>query len=192
MYVDKQERLTGLFEAVLNVLDPQPTREGLEDTPERAAKAWLDYTKGYQQDPADILKAFEDGADGYTGMVVVKRIPFYSHCEHHLAPIFGNVSVGYIPNGRIIGLSKMPRLVEVFARRLQVQERLTTQIAAAMYDHFNPAFVGVHVEARHFCMEARGVCKPGETTTRMFRFMPGMGTEAKAAMVSEFNFNLKG
>lgn len=188
----KQERLAGLFESMLAVIDPEPTRGGLEDTPDRAAKAWLEYTKGYHQDPADVLKAFEDGADGYTGMVVVKNIPFYSSCEHHLAPIFGTASVGYIPNGRIIGLSKMPRLVEVFARRLQVQERLTTQIAGAMYDHFNPTFVGVHIEARHFCMEARGVCKPGATTTRMFRFMPGMGPEAKTAMVHEFNFNLKG
>ena len=139
-------------------------REGLNETPVRVAKAWEFWTSGYDQDPADVLKVFEDGADGYDEMVAVVDIPVYSKCEHHLADIFGRATVAYIPDGKIVGLSKLSRLVDVFARRLQVQERLTVQIADALEEHLDPIGVGVKVEARHLCMESRGLCQQGHYT----------------------------
>lgn len=139
-------------------------REGLAETPDRVAKAWEFWTSGYDQDPADVLKVFEDGADGYDEMVAVVDIPVYSKCEHHLADIFGRATVAYIPNGKIVGLSKLSRLVDIFARRLQVQERLTVQIADALEEHLEPVGVGVKVEARHMCMESRGLCQQGHHT----------------------------
>lgn len=145
-------------------------REGLLETPGRVAKAYKHWFSGYTKNPADVLKVFEDGAEGCDEMVVVRDLPFYSHCEHHVAPIFGTITVAYIPNGRIIGLSKIPRLVEVFARRLQVQERLGNQIADAMMTHLSPLGVGVIVKARHLCMESRGVERIGsETITSALR-----------------------
>lgn len=145
-------------------------REGLAETPKRVAKAWAHWASGYNVDPADILKTFEDGASGVNEMVMVRDIPFYTHCEHHLAPFFGRATVAYIPNGKIVGLSKLNRLVDCFARRLQVQERLTTQIADAINDHLQPLGVGVVVKARHLCMESRGVCQQGhETITSALR-----------------------
>ena len=141
------------------------TRPGLEETPERFAKAWEFWTGGYDQDPADIMKVFEDGAAGYDGMVVQVDIPFWSLCEHHLAPFFGVASVGYIPDGKVLGLSKMNRVVDIFARRLQVQERLTTQIAEALVEHLVPLGVGVLIRARHTCIESRGIRHRGCTTT---------------------------
>jgi GTP cyclohydrolase I len=139
-------------------------REGLEETPMRAAKAWAFWTSGYGADVACILKTFEDGAAGFDEMVVVKNIPLYSHCEHHLAAIFGTATVAYIPNGKIVGLSKINRVVDVFARRLQVQERLTMQVADAIWTHLEPKGVGVFVKARHMCMESRGICQQGHHT----------------------------
>ncbi|TQE98144.1 MAG: GTP cyclohydrolase I, partial [Spiribacter salinus] len=133
------------------------SRGGLNETPDRVAKAWEFWTSGYQQHPADVLKAFEDGADGYDEMVAVVGIPFYSKCEHHLADIFGTATVAYVPDGRIVGLSKLSRLVDVFARRLQVQERLTVQVADALDEHLAPLGVGVTISARHLCMESRGL-----------------------------------
>jgi GTP cyclohydrolase I len=145
-------------------------RGGLQETPARFAKAWEFYTSGYNKDPAEILKSFEDGAKDYEEMVIVKDIPFYSHCEHHLAPIFGNATVAYIPDGRIVGLSKLSRLVDIFARRLQVQERMTVQIADALNHNLEPKGCGVVVKARHMCMEARGICQQGHlTVTSAFR-----------------------
>lgn len=140
------------------------TREGLTDTPDRVAKAWEHWTKGYDQDAEKILKVFEDGGEGYDEMVVVKDIPVYSKCEHHLADIFGTATVAYIPNGKIVGLSKLSRLVDMFARRLQVQERLTVQIAEALDYHLKPTGVGVVIRARHMCMESRGICQQGHHT----------------------------
>lgn len=138
-------------------------RDGLEETPMRFAKAFAQYTSGYDQDPASLLKSFE--SDGYDELVIVRRIPFYSLCEHHLAPFFGEATVSYLPSGRVVGLSKLARLVECFARRLQVQERLTKQVAGALADSgLNPRGVGVVVSARHLCMEARGIQKPGTST----------------------------
>lgn len=152
------------------VIGEDVTRGGLLETPARAAKAWQFWTKGYSEDPADILKVFEDGADGYNDMVAVYKIPFYSHCEHHLAPIIGVASVAYIPDGKIVGLSKLNRIVECFARRLQVQERLTVQIANALVENLAPKGVAVHISARHLCMESRGICQQGHfTVTQSFR-----------------------
>lgn len=150
---------------LLQFVGEDPTREGLRETPARFVKAWRAYTDGYNTDPASVLKSFEDGGEKYDELVLVRDIPVYSHCEHHLAPFFGRASVAYIPNGRVVGLSKLARLVDVFARRLQVQERMTQQIANALNDALQPRGVGVVVECRHMCMEARGVRTQGSSTT---------------------------
>lgn len=142
----------------------QATRPGLVETPERVAKAWAFWTSGYDKDPADILKVFEDGADGYDEMIAVCNLPMFSKCEHHMADIFGTATVAYIPDGKIVGLSKLARLVECFSRRLQVQERLTVQIADALDNNLNPLGVGVTIRARHMCMESRGICQQGHYT----------------------------
>lgn len=132
-------------------------REGLIETPTRMAKAWEFWTSGYSKRPEDILKCFEDGSEGCDEMVIRKNIPIYSKCEHHLADIFGFCTIAYIPNGKVVGLSKMDRLADMFARRLQVQERMTNQIADAMATHLDPHGVGVWISARHMCVESRGV-----------------------------------
>lgn len=150
---------------LLQYIGEDPKREGLRDTPLRFLRAWNAYTEGYQQDPADVLKTFEDGAEKVDEMVVVKHIPVYSHCEHHLAPFFGVAHIGYIPDGRVLGLSKFVRLVNIYARRLQVQERLTQQIAHALNEHLKPKGVGVVIECRHMCMESRGVRAASATTS---------------------------
>lgn len=147
-----------------DVIGADANREGLRDTPARVVKAWAHWCSGYDMDPKEILKVFEDGATGYDEMVLVRDIPLYSKCEHHLADIFGTACVAYIPNGRIVGLSKLSRLVECFARRLQVQERLTVQIADALQEHLNPLGVGVLIRARHMCMESRGISQQGHHT----------------------------
>jgi GTP cyclohydrolase I len=149
---------------LLALIGEDPQREGLLETPMRFLKAWSEYTSGYQQNPEDILKAFEDGAESVDEMVIVRDIPLYSLCEHHLAPFFGKAHIGYVPDRRILGLSKMSRLVEVFARRLQVQERLTNQIADALDTHLQPLGVAVVIECRHMCMESRGVRHTGTAT----------------------------
>jgi GTP cyclohydrolase I len=145
-------------------LGENPQRQGLLETPERAAKAWRHWTSGYALDPADILKSFDDGAERYDELIVVQGIPVYSHCEHHLAPFFGTAAIAYAPDGKIVGLSKLTRLVECFARRLQVQERLTVQIAEALMTHLQPRSVGVVLKCRHMCMESRGIQAVGEET----------------------------
>ncbi len=139
-------------------------REGLRETPERVAKAWQEWTAGYYVDIPGLLKTFEDGAEGCDQMVLVKDIPIYSKCEHHLADIFGTCTIGYIPNGKVVGLSKLSRVADAFARRLQVQERLTNQIADAINEHLQPLGVGVLIKARHMCMESRGVRQQGHHT----------------------------
>lgn len=139
-------------------------REGLQETPHRVTKAFDHWFSGYEQDPAEVLKVFEDGAEGYDQMVTVVNIPVYSKCEHHMADIFGTATVAYIPNGRIVGLSKISRVVNIFARRLQVQERLTNQIADCINTHLKPKGVGVLIKARHMCMESRGICQQGHHT----------------------------
>ena len=149
---------------LLQYIGENPKREGLVETPKRFLKAWKHFTSGYKQDPADIMKVFEDGAENCDEMVLVKDIPLYSHCEHHMVPIIGTASVAYIPNGKIIGLSKIARVVEMYARRLQVQERLTNQIADCINDHLRPLGVAVLINAEHLCMSSRGVQKPGSKT----------------------------
>lgn len=156
--------IQNIIKNLLQEIGEDPSREGLQETPSRVAKAWSEWASGYNKDPADILKTFEDGAEGVGEMVIVKNIPFYSHCEHHMAPFFGVATVAYIPNGKIVGLSKLSRLVDMFARRLQVQERMTNQIADALQAHLKPVGVGVAVQARHMCMESRGVCQQGSST----------------------------
>jgi GTP cyclohydrolase I len=156
--------ISRLLREIEKVPDSDDVRGGLEETPDRVAKAWEFWTSGYDMDPAEILKTFEDGAEGVDEMVVVKDIPVYSHCEHHMAAIFGTVTIGYLPDKRIVGLSKLSRLVNVYARRLQVQERMTCQIADAMMQHLAPLGCGVVIKARHMCMESRGVCQQGHHT----------------------------
>ena len=153
-----------IVKELLSMVGEDPERGGLKETPARVVKAWKHWTKGYDINPADILKEFEDGAQDVDQMVIVKDIPIYSHCEHHLAPIFGTVTIAYIPNGKIVGLSKLSRLADCFARRLQVQERLTNQIADALQEHLNPIGVGVYIKARHMCMESRGIWQQGHHT----------------------------
>lgn len=152
------------FVRLLQYIGEDPERGGLLETPSRMARAWAEWTSGYGLSAQSILKAFEDGAENVDEMVMVKDIPFYSQCEHHLAPFFGTVTIGYIPQGRIVGLSKLSRLTDMFARRLQVQERLTNQIADAMSEHLGALGVGVIISARHMCMESRGVCQQGHST----------------------------
>ena len=139
-------------------------RPGLLETPTRVAKAFEHWFGGYAVDIPGLFKVFEDGAEGADQMVAVVRIPFYSKCEHHMADIFGHATVAYIPSGRIVGLSKLNRVVDAFARRLQVQERLTNNIADAIQEHLEPVGVGVYITARHMCMESRGVCQHGHHT----------------------------
>lgn len=155
---------TEIVRRLLAYIGEDPDREGLLETPARFLKAWEEYTRGYRERPEDILKSFEDGAQSVDEMVIVRDIPVYSLCEHHLAPFFGKAYVGYVPDKRILGLSKISRLVEIFARRLQVQERLTNQIADALDTHLQPLGVAVVIECRHMCMESRGVRHTGTAT----------------------------
>ena len=161
---DSRFTIEDATQILLSAIGEDARRQGLLETPKRVEKAWAHWTSGYGKDPADILKVFEDGADGCDEMVIVKGIPVYSKCEHHLADIFGTATIGYIPNGHIVGLSKLSRLTDIFARRLQVQERLTNQIADALDTNLKPVGVGVLIRARHLCMESRGICQQGHHT----------------------------
>lgn len=160
----KMKASESIIRDLLTFIGEDPNREGLRETPARVLKAWRAWTQGYDMDPAKVLKTFEDGAEGCDEMVAVKSIELYSHCEHHMAPFFGVAHVAYIPDKKIVGLSKLARVVDIFAQRLQVQERLTNQIADAIHQNLNPLGVGVVVEAKHFCMCSRGVGKQGSTT----------------------------
>ena len=152
------------YEEILKIIEPVPDREGLQRTPLRVAKTLLDFTSGYTIDPAAILKSAMFKED-YSQMVIVKDIDFYSLCEHHMLPFYGKAHVAYIPNGYITGLSKIARVVETFARRLQVQERLTVQIRDCIQNTLNPLGVAVVIEASHMCMQVRGVQKQNSVTT---------------------------
>ena len=151
---------------LLKEMGEDPERKGLLETPARYVKAFAnDWCRGYKDPPdAEILKCFEDGADGCDEMVVQRDIPIWSLCEHHMAPFFGVAHVAYIPSGRIVGLSKLSRIVDKYARRLQVQERITNQVANALHDTLQPLGVGVVLECRHTCMESRGIKKAGTVT----------------------------
>lgn len=149
---------------ILQYVGEDAEREGLLETPHRVAKAWAHWCSGYTKDAKSLLKVFKDGGEKYNQMITVADIPIYSKCEHHLADIFGTCTISYIPNGHIVGLSKLSRLADMFARRLQVQERLTDQIADAIEEHLTPLGVGVIIKARHMCMESRGICQQGHHT----------------------------
>src|SRR5580698_4477195 len=147
-----------IYREIIRRFDEDPTRDGLERTPERVEKSMTFLTKGYRENPTEILRGALFDVD-YDEMVIVKDIEMFSLCEHHILPFFGKVHVAYIPNGKVIGLSKIPRLIEIFSRRLQIQERLTTQIAETIQKAIEPQGVGVVIEARHLCMMMRGVEK---------------------------------
>src|SRR6187431_612954 len=139
----------------------EPEHEGLLDTPARVARAWREYARGYAEDPAVHLHRTFEEVGGYDEIVLLKDIPFQSHCEHHLAPIIGRASIAYLPQDRVVGISKLARVLHGFARRLQVQERLTAEVADCIWDNLQPQGVAVVIEATHACMTARGVRTPG-------------------------------
>jgi len=138
-----------------------PEREGLLDTPRRVARAWKEYCQGYGEDPAIHLARVFEEVGGYDEIVLLKDIPFQSHCEHHMAPIIGKAAIAYLPTDRVVGISKLARVLHGYARRLQVQERLTAEVAHCIWDHLAPRGVAVVIEANHACMSARGVRTPG-------------------------------
>ncbi|MBX3565118.1 MAG: GTP cyclohydrolase I FolE [Sphingomonas sp.] len=146
-----------------------PTREGLLDTPERVARAWKEYCAGYGEDPAHHLSRVFEEVGGYDEIVMLKEIPFQSHCEHHMAPIIGTACIAYLPRDHVVGISKLARVLHAFARRLQVQERLTAEVADCIWQNLRPLGVAVVIRATHACMTARGVRTPGVTmaTSRM-------------------------
>ena len=158
------EEIKSNYREIIDLVGEDPAREGLVKTPERAAKAIKFLTGGYEEDPKQILQSAMFRED-YNEMVIVKDIELYSMCEHHVLPFFGKAHVAYIPNGHIVGLSKIPRVVDVFSRRLQVQERLTEQILDCINDTLSPKGVAVVIEASHMCMMMRGVQKQNSTTT---------------------------
>ena len=192
---ERERKITGIqpvIKQLLPFIDNNHHREGLADTPHRVAKAWAKWTEGYHMDAASILKVFEDGAEKCDEMVIVKDIPIYSKCEHHLADIFGTATIAYIPNGKIVGLSKLSRLAEMFARRLQVQERLTNQIADSIQEHLGAKGVGVVIRARHMCMESRGICQQGHhTITSALRGVMKDNHEARSEFMSLANTQVK-
>jgi GTP cyclohydrolase I len=162
--LEKTDNIKSNYENILNLVGENKDREGLLKTPERAAKAISFLTEGYDKNPHKILESamFKES---YSEMVIVKDIELYSLCEHHLLPFFGKAHIAYIPNGHIVGLSKLPRVVDVFSRRLQVQERLTEQILDCINDTLSPKGVAVVIEASHMCMMMRGVQKQNSSTT---------------------------
>ena len=146
-----------------------PTREGLVDTPKRVARAWREYCQGNDEDPAIHLSRIFEEVGGYDEIVLLKDIPFHSHCEHHMAPIIGKAAIAYLPQDHVVGISKLARVLHGFSRRLQIQERLTAEVAQCIWDNLHPRGVAVVIEASHACMTARGVNTPGVsmTTSRM-------------------------
>ena len=181
------ETLTGHYQEVLRKLGEDPAREGLIKTPERVAKAMQYLTKGYSENGAAILRSamFEEK---YSEMVLVKDIELYSLCEHHMLPFIGKAHIAYIPNGRIVGLSKLPRIVDVFARRLQVQERLTDEILHCINDTLEPLGVAIVIEAMHLCMMMRGVQKQNSITTTSAFTGEFRNAETRSEFLSLINF----
>ena len=162
--LEKIELIAESYSSILSNIGEDPTREGLLKTPERVAKALQFLTHGYDVDPAEILRSAMFKED-YSQMVIVKDIEIYSLCEHHLLPFFGKAHIAYIPKGHIVGLSKIPRVADAFARRLQVQERLTNEIRDCIQNTLNPAGVAVVIECKHLCMSMRGIQKQNSVTT---------------------------
>ena len=157
------------FRTIIRWTGDNPDRDGLLNTPARLARAYEEYFRGYNEDPERILSTTFEETEGYDEMIVLRGIRFESHCEHHIAPIIGRAWVAYIPNGRVVGISKLARIVEVYAKRLQIQEKMTAQIANAIDKVLQPQGVGVIIKAEHYCMTARGIMKPGAdlVTSRM-------------------------
>lgn len=160
-----REEAEAAVRTLLSWAGDDPDREGLRDTPARVVRAYEEYFAGYTQDPFDILQRTFEEIDGYDEMIVLRDIRFESHCEHHLAPIIGVAHIGYLPTTRVVGISKLARIVEVYAKRLQIQEKMTAQIANIIDEVLKPAGVAVTIEAEHQCMTCRGVHKPGVTMT---------------------------
>jgi GTP cyclohydrolase I len=154
---EKEDDIQDNIVRILEYIGEDPNREGLMETPKRVVKSWKELFAGYNQDPKKLIKVFEDGS--CDEMVILKDIEFYSLCEHHMLPFFGKINVAYVPNGKVIGVSKIARLVDIYARRLQIQERLTQQIAEFLYKELNAKGVMVTCEAIHFCMVSRGIKK---------------------------------
>ncbi len=161
-----QEKITQLMRELLIELGENPEREGLQKTPQRIAKSYEKIFGGYGKNPKDMVTVFDD--EDYDEMIICKDIDFYSTCEHHLQPFFGKIAIGYIPKKKIIGISKLPRLVEIYSRRMQNQERLTMQIAKALTEILEPKGVGVVIEGKHLCMMARGVEKQNASMTTSY------------------------
>src|SRR5262252_7295954 len=157
------------FRTIIQWTGDNPDRDGLIETPARMARAFEEFFAGYAQDPAEILQKTFEEIEGYDEMIALRGIPFESHCEHHMAPIIGQAWVAYIPNGRVVGISKLARVVDVFAKRLQIQEKMTAQIANVIQDVLKPQGVAVVIKATHHCMSARGIHKSGTdlVTSRM-------------------------
>jgi GTP cyclohydrolase I len=165
MKIEIQDALAGHYEKIITLLGENPGREGLLKTPQRVAKAMQFLTGGYEENPEEVLVSAMFREEGYKQMVIVKDIDFFSLCEHHLLPFFGKAHVAYIPNKYITGLSKIPRVVDIFARRLQIQERMTLQIKECIQKTLNPLGVMVVIEAQHMCMQMRGVAKQNAFAT---------------------------
>ena len=194
-YMDKpvtdrpsQEEVEAAVRTLLRWTGDNPDREGLVDTPRRVAKAYREMFSGYDQCPADELGRTFEEVQGYDDMVLVRDIQFHSHCEHHMVPIFGKAHVAYLPDGKVVGLSKIARTVDIFAHRLQTQEAMTAQVAGVIQDVLMPRGVAVMIEAEHMCMAMRGIRKPGSTTVTsavrgIFRENPATRSEAMSLVL---------
>jgi GTP cyclohydrolase I len=169
--VDRPDRanVEAAFRTIIRWTGDDPERDGLIETPARVARAFEEFFVGYAQDPVEILQKTFEEIEGYVEMIVLRGIRFESHCEHHMAPIIGQAWVGYVPSGRVVGISKLARVVEVYAKRLQIQEKMTAQIANTINDVLKPQGVGVIIKASHHCMTTRGIHKPDSdlVTSRM-------------------------
>ncbi len=180
------EQVEKLIKELITIIGEDPDREGLIETPKRVAKSYKKLFGGYDEDPKKLIKVFDN--EGYDEMIIAKDIDFYSTCEHHMLPFVGKAYIGYIPNDKIIGLSKLPRLVEIFSRRMQNQERLTKQIADALNDMLNPRGVGVVISAEHLCMKARGVEKQNcVISTSSFTGLFKKNTDTRSEFLSLIN-----
>ena len=158
---DVPDHVQDAIRTLISWAGDDPTREGLLDTPKRVGRAWLEYCQGYKEDPAVHLSRVFEEVGGYDEIVLLKDIPFQSHCEHHMAPITGKASIAYLPDKKVVGISKLARVLHGYARRLQIQERLTAEVAACIWDNLEPHGVAVVIEAQHGCMTGRGVRTPG-------------------------------
>lgn len=177
-----QEQVEDAIQTLIRWIGDNPQREGLKETPRRMIQAFETFYSGYTTDPVDFLQKTFEETEGYDEIIVLRNIPLFSHCEHHMLPIIGKASVGYLPNHRVVGISKLARVVQIYSRRLQMQEKMTAQIANTINNILQPLGIGVIIEAEHFCMSARGAQSIGSTmiTSRMlgeFRTNPSVYRE---------------